>query len=192
MPISAMPPHLNTPEKIDAAFPDDEQFGTTSWWGRLYRWYNKTTKTWFAFSYRCTEWWARWRKYPKVLFALKSKDGYFRIETPRSDGTSADCAYDARYLVNEVVYHIDNINPYVDVISEGYLSRIQYWCRWHFAVQWPLLFSFHYYFHAKDVPEYGKPRPKLKGKLLYFYWNHFDADLIYWMVTSAFIGTTFK
>lgn len=191
MPRSAMPEHLNSREEIENAFPDDSQFGTTSWWGRLYRWYNKETKTLFAFSYRCIEWWARWRRYPKVLFAIKSKDGYFRIETDIRGG-SADCAYDARYLFNESVFHVDNSDPHCDVFSEGYLSRIQYWCRWHFAIQWPLMVSFHFYPKAADVPKYGEPRPELDGKLWFAYWGHFDADLVYWMFTSAYLGRNWK
>lgn len=190
MPRSAMPEHLNDQEEIDNAFPDDSQYGD-SFFGRIYRWYNKKTKTWFAFSYRCTEWWARWRKYPKVLFAIKSKDGYFRIETdnPRGPG---DCAYDARYLFNESVWHVDNSDPHTDVFSEGYLSRIQYWCRWHFAIQWPLMVSFHFYPKSSDVPKYGEIRPELDGKVVFGYWNHFDADLVYWMITSGYLGRNWK
>ena len=165
MPISALPEHLNSREEIENAFPDDSQFGTTSWWGRLYRWYNKETKTWFAFSYRCTEWWARWRRYPKVLFAIKSKDGYFRIETDIRGG-SADCAYDARYLFNESVFHVDNSDP--------------------------LMISFHFDPQASDVPHYGEPRPELDGKRWFAYWGHFDADLVYWMFTSAYLGRNWK
>lgn len=186
MPISAMPEHLNSPEEIENAFPDDEQFGVKNWWGRLYRWYNKTTKTWFAFSYRCTEWWARWRKYPKVLIAFKG-DGPFRFET---DGW--DSVYYADHLFNEEVYAYRDINEMLGEYKEGYLSRIQYYTRWHFAIQWPLMVSFHFYPKASDVPIYGKPRPELDGKVWFFYWNHFDADLIYWMVTSGYLGRNWK
>ena len=186
MPRSAMPEHLNDPEEIENAFPDDSQFGTTSWWGRLYRWYNKETKTWFAFSYRCTEWWARWRKYPKVLLALKG-DGPFRIET---DGW--DSVYDADYLLNEEMWAYRDLNDMIGEYSQGYLSRIQYWCRWHFAIQWPLMVSFHFYPKSADVPKYGEIRPDLDGKVVFGYWNHFDADLVYWMITSGYIGRNWK
>ncbi len=191
MPLSALPEHLNSKEEIEANFPDDSQYGE-GWFGRIYKRYNKATKTWFAFSYRCTEWWARWRKYPKVLFAIKSRDGYFRIETAYPDGSSSDCAYIAKTLFNTDVYHVNNYNPHCAVISQGYLSRIQYWCRWHFAVQWPLMISFHFYPKASDVPLYGQPRPELDGKLWFAYWGHFDADLVYWMITSAYLGRNFK
>jgi len=185
MPISAMPEHLNSREEIDAAFPDDSQYGT-GLFGRLYRWYQKTTKTWFAFSYRCTESWARWRKYPKVLFAIKGK-GPFRIET---EGWSS--VYEAGYLFNEDVWAYQDIDPNLGEYAEGYLSRIQYYTRWHFAIQWPLMISFHFYPKVEDVPVYGQPRPELDGKLWFGYWNHFDADLIYWMVTSGYLGKNWK
>lgn len=176
MPISAMPEHLNTPEEINAAFPDDEQFGTTSWWGRLYRWYQKETKTWFAFSYRCTEWWARWRKYPKVLFAIAGK-GFWRFESANGDSTITTNGQ--FYILNED-------------FGDEYLSRIQYYTRWHLAVQWPLIVTAHFYPKAEDVPVPGEPRPELDGKLWFVYFNHFDADLVYWMITSAYLGRNWK
>lgn len=186
MPISAMPEHLNTPEKIDKAFPDDDQYGT-NWFGRLYRWYQKGTKTWFVFSYRCTEWWAQWRKYPRVLFAARSKQGVFRAESVNGEGQNA-----ATVLWNTDIWLSNPHDKYVEVFEEGYLSRIQYWCRWHVAIQWPLMVSFHFYPKSSDVPKYGEPRPDLDGKVWFFYWNHFDADLLYWMVTSGYLGRNWK
>lgn len=187
MPISAMPEHLNTREEIDAAFPDDNQYGN-GWFGRLYRWYQKSTKTWFAFSYRCTEWWARWRKYPKVLIALKGK-GPFRFESEDSDST-----YEAKYLFNEDILAYIDISADVAEYRQGYLSRIQYYTRWHFAIQWPFMVSFHFYPNAKDVPsaDPNAPREDLDGKLWFGYWGHFDADLIYWMITSGYLGRNWK
>lgn len=154
MPLSALPPEL---QDVQNHFPDDKAFGTT-WFGRLYTWYQKTTKTWFCFSYRCTEWWARWRKAPVVLLKIGGQ-GVWRYE---STG------------------------------EEQYLSRVQYYKRWHFAIQWPLMVSFHVYFHQKDVPIFGDPRPDTDGKLFFAYWNHFDADLVYWMITSIFVGLEWK
>lgn len=174
MPISAMPEHLNTKEEIDAAFPDDRQYGD-SWFGKLYTRYNKATKTWFAFSYRCTEWWARWRKYPIVLFAAKGR-GEWRYE-----GSN-------RESVVPVLWN----NEFL-AADELYVSRIQYYCRWHFAIQWPLMVSFHVYPKAEDVPEYPMESSKhLKGKVWFAYWNHYDADNIYWMITSGYLGRNWK
>lgn len=176
MPSSALPEHLNDPEEIENSFPDDSQFGNTTWYGRLYRWYNKETKTWFAFSYRCTEWWAKWRMTPKVLFAVKGT-GPWRLEF-------------ADKGENEITTETVIVNS---AFAYGaYLSRIQYYTRWHFALQWPLMVSWHFYPRAADVPTWMARRPELDGKLWFFYWNHFDADLVYWMITSLFIGRNWK
>lgn len=174
MPKSALPEHL---KDVENHFPDDKQFGDKHWWARLYTWYNKKTKTWFAFSYRCTEWWARWRKYPIVLFAIRGK-GRFRMEDDKME------------IVQWTESNSDVWINYLGV--ENYLSRIQYYTRWHFAVQWPLMFSAHFYPKAEDVPKFGEPVPDLDGKVWFFYWNHFDRDLIYWMVTSFFLGRVWK
>lgn len=167
MPLSALPPEL---QDVENHFPDDEQFGTTTWYGRLYRWYQKTTKTWFCFSYRCTEWWARWRKFPFVLFAIGG-DGLWRYESENGDMTSYNQCK----------------------TGDGwYLSRVQYYKRWHVALQWPLMFSAHFYNKAEDVPSRAWPRPDSDGKLWFFYWNHFDNELIYWMLTSLYLGRNWK
>lgn len=182
MPISAMPEHLNSKEEIENAFPDDSQFGTDTWYGRLYKWYNKKTKTWFAFSHRCTEWWAKTRMYPMVAFAVRGK-GDWRFETEVGD-------YVGGYPVMLMW------QP-----QHGYLSRIQYYTRWHFAIQltvWkeiPFIFpmiSFHWYPKASDVPFHGLPRPELDNKLWFAYWGHFDADLVHWLVTSGYFGRNWK
>jgi hypothetical protein len=175
MPKSALPEHINDPEEIEAAFPDDSQYGN-GWFGRFYKRIHKVSKTWFVFSYRCTEWWAKWRKYPKVLLAVAG-EGFWRFESETGDTTiSTDERW---YIVNEE-------------FSPDYLSRIQYYARWHIAVQWPVMISFHVYPKALDVPVPGEPRPDLDGKVWYAYWNHFDADLVYWMFVSLFLGRTWK
>lgn len=202
MPLSAMPEHLNSKEEIDAAFPDDEQFGTTTWYGRLYRWYNKATKTMFAFSYRSWEWWAKTKKYPKVLIAICDKNSSFRLEDEK--GEVMDLGY-RRIITNEYVESWRTATapdgaPVWDV-HPAYISRIQYYSRWHFAIQltiWeniPFAFpmvSFHRYSKKEDVPEYGKPRPELDGKLWFLYWGHFDADLLHWLLTSGYVGKNWK
>jgi len=173
MPKSALPEHINDPHEIEAAFPDDSQYGD-SWFGRFYKWIHKKTKTWFAFSYRCTEWWAKWRKYPKILMAIGGK-GVWRVE----------CS------VGDLIMDKGNLWNW-QIGDDFYLSRIQYWKRWHLAIQWPLMLSFHVYFKAEDVLIPGELKKDTDGKLFYFYWNHFDADLVYWMFISLFIGLTWK
>lgn len=173
MPLSALPEHL---KDIENNFPDDSQY--SGWFGKVYRWVNKKTKTWFAFSYRCTEWWAKWRRFPVVLFAVRGK-GRFRMEYPDMQ------------IVQNKKSSFDMWFNYLGVAS--YFSRIQYYCRWHFAIQWPLMVSFHFYPKASDVPKYNSvDRPDRDGKVWFFYWNHFDADLIYWMFTSIYIGRNWK
>lgn len=171
MPFSALPKEL---QDIENNFPDDDQYLHIPVFGQIYRWANKATKTWFAFSYRCTEWWAKWRKYPKVLFAIGENE-WWRIETEMSE-------------------HLLDIGKvlWFPRSNDCYLSRVQYYKRWHVSLQWPLMVTGHFYFKKEYVPKWGKPRPDLKGKLLFFYWNHFDADLVYWMVTSMFLGTRWK
>ena len=186
MPKSAMPEHLNEKHEIDAAFPDDEQFGTTTWYGRLYRWYNKATKTMFAFSYRSHEWWAKTKKCPAVLFAVRGT-GKWRAEHPSGQEDT--------WYGTKVWYGLKPMD------NDWYLSRVQYYSRWHFAIQLAIwdkipfvipMISFHWYPKAIDVPTYGEPRPKLKGKVWFGYWNHFDADLVHWLITSAYFGNTWK
>lgn len=170
MPKSALPEHL---QDVESNFPDDKQFGDKTWWARFYTRFNKTTKTWFAFSYRCTEWWARWRRFPMVLLAVRGKGEW------RWEDTATESCGGRQFIVN--------YQPY-----DYYLSRIQYYTRWHFAVQWPLMVSFHFYPKAKNVPTSFKLQLELDGKLWFAYWNHFDADLVYWMVTSVYLGRNWK
>jgi len=170
MPLDALPEHLRD---IENHFPDDEQFGTRTLFGRLYRWYQKKTKTWFAFSYRCQAGWARWRKYPMVLFAIGSK-GLWRFETKYTE------------------YMMDTPHLRMAGSPDSYLSRIQYYKRWHFAVQWPLMISFHLYPKMTDVPKYGESVSELDGKVWFGYWGHYDADSVYWMITSMYVGKNWK
>ena len=173
MPRCALPPHLDENHEIENNFPDDSQYGTKTLFGKVYRWYNKTTKTWFAFSYRCKGW-LKWRKFPVVLFAVGGR-GPWRLESEQGDKV------------------IDNIK---DIPNGYYLSRIQWYKRWHFSILWPLMFYFHFYPKKADVPVYlsgQRPASKdLKGKVWFAYWNHFDADFVYWMITSAYLGKNFK
>lgn len=173
MPLDALPPEL---QDVENHFPDDAAFGTTTLFGKLYYWYQKKTKTWFCFSYRCKEWWAKWRMVPKVLFAIKGV-GPWRVEflDKGDDGT-----HSSRFIVNDTFAY------------GGYLSRVQYYNRWHFAIQWPLMMSFHFYFRDADVPRILGEHNGTDGKLFFFYWNHFDNDAVYWMITSIFVGLGWK
>lgn len=103
----ALPEHLNDPSEIDAAFPDDSDLG------KYWRWFKKTTKTWFVFGPRDSHWLHRWREWPVCLFKLGQSRSWWRYE---DDTTSW--------------YGFPN--------SPCYLSRVQYYQSWHVQVQWPL------------------------------------------------------
>lgn len=122
MPWSALPDHINEPHEWDGK--DDDKLG---WWGR----FRKAHKGWFAFGPRATEWWARWREVPRILYAIRG-NGSFRFEN--TDGT--DTFYD------------DCCNPYPHKgwLTEHnyYLSRVQLWCDWHIGLQWPLFLHGHF------------------------------------------------
>jgi len=159
----------------------------------LMRWRIKR-KHWFAFANRCPKgltwtiiffpglylvpllvwltgwsWWylwpivvvpvaRKWRSRPIVLLAIKGS-GPWRLENNGSTSI------------------IDSSTPR---IPNYYLSRIQKWCRWHFAILWPLCFQGHIIFKKKNVPTAGD-NTDMDGKVFSFYrgW-HFDEDEIYW------------
>jgi hypothetical protein len=70
MPWSALPEHLNSPEKW--AGTDDSKVAWMNW--RL------KVKGWFAYGPRAKEWWARWRTSPVCLFKIGGT-GEWRYET---------------------------------------------------------------------------------------------------------------
>lgn len=189
MPKSALPPHLDDKEEIERAFPDDSENGP------FIRRLKKATKTWFAFGPRAVEKWAKWREFPKTLFAIRSSQGIFRIETEGWEKDSAwDSAYDERaiFMQNLWSYREWQGSDRIIEYTPGYLSRVQYYTRWSFQLQWPFLVAFHFYPRAKDVPEWGKPRPETDGKLWFFYLGaHRDADKVYWF-PSAYLGKNWK
>lgn len=103
----ALPEHLNDKDEIDKAFPDDSDNGS------LWRWFKKTTKTWFVFGPRDPHWIERWREFPVCLF--KIGQGMWRWEN-------------------------DKYDSYIE-LKNGYLSRVQYQMDWHIQLQWPLFFE---------------------------------------------------
>ncbi len=169
--ITALPEHLNSVEEIENNFKDDDQFGVT-WYGRLWRRYRKWLKPHLAFGPRDVHWYHRCRVYPKTLLALRG-NGPFRLE---SDGGN-DFYTAEPYLLNRQW-------------SGSYLSRIQYYCRWHIQIQWPLFICIHWYTNAQDVPLPNQAKMDTDGKILYFYIGmKRDADN-YWL--SLFVGRNWK
>lgn len=136
----------------------------------------------FAYGPRATEFWAKWREYPKTLFACFGK-GSVRFETETWERDSAS----ELVIVDDTVTTIINKD-----FGNYYLSLIQYYCRWNFAVQWPFHIQFHFYFKQKDVPRPGESRGNLDNKLFFFRAGaRRDGDKVYWF-PSVFIGLTWN
>jgi hypothetical protein len=172
----------------------------------LMRWRIKK-KHWFAFANRCPpgltwtlvflpglylmpltiwftgwSWWylfpiavlpvaRRWRLLPTTVWAIRGP-GLWRYEST-----------DSKEIVASESLHLQP--------EKFYLSRVQYWCRWHFAIQWPLCLQFHVYYKPSNVLKFQEQRDT-DGQLLFLYrgW-HRDEDEIYWG-DGGFIGTGWK
>lgn len=171
MPWDALPQNLSRPHDWDGK--DHDKVWYTRW--------VKYVKGWFAMSYRSRFAWARWRNTPRILFAYFGK-GDARLESDRDGETTAS---------NGLWYWRNDISK--PELGSMYVSRVQYWCRWHLAVQWPLQVTFHIYWRAADVPVWPH-RPADLGikKLLFVYGpTHRDADKVYW-IFSFYIGGQWK
>lgn len=121
----------------------------------------------------------KWREFPKVLFAIKGK-GVWRYEN--TDGT-------AEYFAGSPhLTHIDTLGGAVPV----YLSEIQYWCRAHVALKWPLGWSYHWFLPSRpDCKPFDRPIDDHKM------WggrggNRRDADGINWFPSWFGPGRTFN
>lgn len=165
MPWSALPPHIDSPEEWNGK--DDDKFWFTKW--------RKSIKGLFAFGPRATEWWARWRAVPKCLLYF-SGSGDVRLEDDECDKGVAP----NRLREN--------------LTGNWYVSRIQYWTRWHIQIQWPFMIAFHIYWCKADVPCVPwRPIGMDIKKMLYCYFGFpRDADKVYWLVLVPFIGGKWK
>lgn len=151
MPQSALPEGF----KIYAA-------GTgTDWDNPIQRWWNKG---WFAYGPRATQWWAKWREFPKVLFARHDKNGLWWYEN--TDGSRQWNSFGKTPLP------VSGLGR-----DDGYLSAIQYWTKWHIAIMWPFHFQLSYY--IDPVPSY--PNHAGNARVLYIRFGaRRDADKVYW------------
>jgi hypothetical protein len=159
MPWSALPPHIDNPS----------EWGGTDWDTRYQRWMLKF-KGIFAFGPRATEWWAKWRELPIVLFCFKV-GGAWRWEA--SDGS----------------FELQSNGEQPS--TSTYLSTIQYWSRAHIAVQWPLHLTFHVYWNEKDVPKpFERPRKdcSIRHMIFFRFGARRDADRVYWFPAIFFGG----
>lgn len=176
---SAFPEHLDTPEERRAAFKDDNESWFLKW--------RRGIKHWFAFGPRSPSGIAfspfppfilarKWRDYPIAIFAEKGK-GYWRFEKFGSPDKWTDEDDPTEFLEKNPGY---------------YISRNQYWCEWHKALQWPLFYSKHKYDNPEDVIPVGT-RADRDGKIDMFYVGaKMDGDWIYWYVAFYPFGRNFK
>jgi hypothetical protein len=165
--IESLPYHLRSVEAWKGTDHD-------TWW---MRWFIPVKLRYLCFGPRDSHYWHRWREWP-ICVLLKCGKGPIRHENDIID-----------YAVPRS--HLLWYKSYGD-----YVSRIQYWTRWHIQLQWPFFVAFHVYFRGKDVPEYPShvtPEGKnTDNRLFYFYFGaHRDSDKIYW-IPSVFLGLTWK
>ena len=173
VPKSALPEHIDESHEWDGK--DDDQHWYTKW--------RKKVKHWMAYGPRATEWWARWREYPKTLFAVAG-EGFWRFETeseteigligaeftPSTDG--------AWYILNTD-------------FGNYYITRVQLYSRWHLQIQWPLFIAFHWYVKSEDVLRFPDKTDR-DGKLWFFYVGaKRDADKVYWC-PAIYLGRNWK
>ncbi len=163
MPLSALPPDFHNQAK-----------GTGTDWdnGIQKNWKH----SWFAYSPRATERWAKWREWPITILGLFGK-GKMRWEND----------------VFSLTAPISTLFCYSSRFSRFYPSRIQYYARWSFQISWPLSISFHWYWKETDVPA-TNTRPDSFGinRLVFCYLiTHRDADKVYWF-PSLYIGGQWK
>lgn len=170
----ALPDKLNEESEIENAFPDDSQY--KGFFGNLYRKFHKITKPWGAFGPRSKFAWARWRTTPVTILAMGGK-GPWRGENDKEERAG-----------NEIPFWFGWYDT-----SPWYVSRVQYWKRWHFMVQWPLSVTFHVYWRAEDVPVYpNRPKDTTIKDMVFLYGPiHRDADVVYWLL-SFFPGGAWK
>lgn len=185
MPRCALPEHLNDPDEIENAFPDDSQYG--GWFGRIWKRYNKWAKPIEAWGPRCprgiafTFWppWIlsrKWRENPIVLLAQRGP-GHWRLE---KDGAP------------DLHTSVDNPNDALKEHPGYYLSRNQYWCRSHWQICWPLFFCFHRYNDTAQVMSIATMREDKDGQLKMGYIGaKRDGDKVFWWI-AAFFGKCFK
>lgn len=92
MPWSALPEHLNSPEKWKGTDND------TPWM----RW-ELLIKGWFAFGPRAREWWACWQFPPRVLFKIGGT-GPWRYENVQPFGASDESLHPGHVILSRCQY----------------------------------------------------------------------------------------
>lgn len=180
MPLSAMPEWIKP-----------QADGTnTDWNNPIQKYWNKA---WFAYGIRATQWWAKWRGFPLTVWAIRSRDGFFRVETEtyERDSSREDNHNGTGFFMEDnirLVFWNGGTQKINREIVRGYLSAIQYWTKWHLQIQWPFFVAFHFY--IDDVPVY--PEKGSHKRVLYFRFGaRRDADKVYWF-PSLFLGLSWN
>jgi hypothetical protein len=179
MPRCALPEHLNDPDEIENAFPDDSQYGS------LWKRWNKMVKPIEAWGPRCPKgiafsmWppWIlsrKWRENPIVLLAQRGP-GYWRLE---KDGAPD-------------IVTADKLSDAMKEHPDYYLSRNQYYCRSHWQISWPLFFCWHKYDATAQVMALGTREDKDGQITMGYIGAKRDADKVFWWI-AAFFGRCFK
>lgn len=161
-----------------SALPKDYQLGpdNRTWLMRL----KKKVQIVFAAGPRVPKGFWKWREIPITLFTIKGKQ-FWRWEN--SDGSKSE----------PINYRNFMFNGYFDYSKSGiYLSRIQPWCRWHFALMWPLFLNVHVIYRAKNVVEYPKYQSDFGiTKMFTFHIGYKrDSDKVYW--PTMYVGGNFE
>lgn len=129
----------------------------------------------------------RWRLFPTVIFSIRGK-GYWRFENSNGNVSVAGSLGDPNKIQWNLFPRYET--SMMSVMVPFYMSRCQYWSRWHFAIHWPFLVTLHWYPKAEDVLPVNIKEDR-DGKVRSFYrgW-HRDGDEIYWGDGGA--GPNFK
>lgn len=168
MPWSALPEHLDSPEKWKG----------TDWDNPWQRWLLKF-KGWLAYGPRAKEWWARWREIPITLLALNCS----RIV--HSDGSKGEFHFPLRFI-----QHPWNTKELTE--TGHYPAIIQYWKRWSLNIQWPLHIALHIFWKKPTILKYPETRDFKISEMFYFRCGaRRDQDKVYWF-PSLFIGGDFN
>lgn len=141
-----------------------------SWFMRL----KKRIQYWLAIGPRGKHWYCKTRELPKTLFAVRGK-GLWRLEN--TDGSN----------ISPLGWRIIWFGS-PKIFPTHYLSRIQCWCQFHFAIQWPLFVQFHFIWKKEDVPSYPIYRSDFGIKKMVNAHAGYKKDGDRWHILTAFCG----
>ena len=178
MPRSALPPRL---QSFDWKGTDN-----ASWLMRQ----KKKIQILLAAGPRVPSGFFRWRDIPITLFATYGK----KLDVLRLESSSGHKrkGWMSGTMMYEKGLTSDIYNSRGRTEMPMYLSRIQPWCRWHVALQWPLFFNCHFIYRAKNVVKYRKYQSAFGIKKMVTFGFGFkrDGDKVYWL--TANMGGNFE